>query len=383
MIPGAINLVPLAVKQIVRHRVRTTLTLVGIASGMFLFAVVENMQRSVEEATTSGASDSSLVVFREDRFCPSTSRLPEYYADAIRRVPGVVEAVPVQITVNNCRASLDIVTFRGVPPEQLMRYAPALEVVSGSQSEWLEMDDGALIGELFARRRGLQPGDAFEAAGVRVRVAGIVRSPNPQDNAVAYVHLPFLQQASRAGLGEVTQFFVRVADVSRMPAISEEIDALFATSEDPTYTQPEKAFFARAAKDLLELVGFTRWIAVGAVFAVLGLIGNAVLLVVRSRVKENAILQTMGYPSSAIAWLVLLEGALLGLVGGVIGVAGANLVLQFTTLTFGNEGQLLTIVPRTEVFVQGLLLALVLGGLAALVPAWQAARQPIVKSLEA
>ena len=55
------------------------------------------------------------MVYRENRFCPSTSRLPEYYLDEIRKVPGVREAVPIKIAVNNCGASLDVITFRGVP----------------------------------------------------------------------------------------------------------------------------------------------------------------------------------------------------------------------------------------------------------------------------
>lgn len=382
MIRRAINLVPLAVKQLIRHRVRTALTVIGIGAGMFLFSVVENMQRSVATATTQNANDANLVVFRANRFCPSTSRLPEYYGDEIRRLKGVEEVIPIQITVNNCRASLDIVTFRGVPPERLSSYAPELEIVEGSKADWIETDDGALVGEQLAQRRGLRPGDSFEAAGVRVRVSAILRSPNPQDNAVAYVHLPFLQQAARAQLGEVTQFNVRVSDVTRMEEIAGKIDALFGTAEEPTYTQPEKAFFARAAKDLLELIQFTRWIGIGAIVAVLGLIANAVLLVVRSRVKENAILQTLGYPVSAIGWLVLLEGVLLGLAGGIVGVGLADTVLRFATITFGNEGQLLTIAPGKHVMLSGLGLAMLLGGLAAFVPAVVAVRQPIVRSLE-
>ena len=376
-----IAVVPLAVKQLVRHRIRTGLTVIGIGTGMFLFAVVENMQQSVGAAVELGAGDATLVVFRENRFCPSTSRLPEYYSDEIADIDGVEEVVPVQITVNNCQASLDVVTFRGVPPEKLRSYAPDMQLVSGGFAEWQATDDGALLGEHLAKRRGLAVGDSFEAAGVRVRVSGVLRSDNPQDNAVAYVHLPFLQQASRKKLGEVTQFNVRVSDVDQLEQVSKAIDARFASAEDPTHTQPEKAFFAHAAQDLLELIGFTRWVAVGAIAAVLGLIANAVLLVVRSRVKENAILQTLGFPDTTIAWLVMLEGVLLGLAGGLLGVGGATVFLNVSLITFGNEGQLLTIVPQLSVFVQGLGLALALGGVAALVPAWTAIRQPIVRSL--
>jgi putative ABC transport system permease protein len=376
-----LNLVPLSAKQLYRHRVRTLLTVAGIGAGMFLFALVESMQQAVAGATERGASDVTLVVFRENRFCPSTSRLPLYYEDEIRKVPNVREVIPIQITVNNCGASLDIITFRGVPPEQLPRYAPEIAVVAGSREEWERIDDGALVGRTFADKRGLEPGDAFEAAGVRVRVVGIIDSPNPQDNNVAYVHLPFLQQASRRGLGEVTQFNVRVDAAEHLESVAEAIDARFASSEEPTHTQPEKAFFARAARELIELTGFTRWIGIGAVVAVLGLVANAVLLVVRTRVRENAVLQTLGYPDGAVAWLVVVEGMLLGFAGGVVGAGGAMGFLAAARLTFGNEGQVLAVLPDPAILAHGLLLALALGALAALYPAWIAIRRPIVESL--
>ncbi|MCB1071231.1 MAG: ABC transporter permease [Kiritimatiellae bacterium] len=378
---AAFNLIPLAAKQLLRHRVRTLLTVLGIAAGMFLYALVESMQTAVSRTTAVQASDVTLVVYRENRYCPSTSRLPLYYEDEIRRIPGVREVIPIQITVNNCGASLDIVTFRGVPPRQLARFAPEIQVTEGSREDWERTDDGALIGENFAARRGLKPGDAFEAAGVRVTISGILTSPNLQDNDVAYVHLPFLQQASRRGLGEVTQFNVRVEDPAHLEEVAAAIDATFKTAEEPTHTQPEKAFFAQAARELIELTGFTRWIGLGAVIAVLGLVANAVLLVVRTRIRENAVLQTLGYPDSAIAWLVLLEGLLLGLAGGLIGAGSAMGFLAISHITFGNEGQVMSITPDPGLFLSGLLLALVLGGLASTYPAWMAVRRPIVESL--
>jgi putative ABC transport system permease protein len=111
----ALNLLKLAWLQLTRHRVRSLLTILGVASCMFLFTAVETLQRSLAKATEASAADTTLVVYRQNRFCPSASRLPEHYADEIRRIDGVREVVPVQIVVNNCGASLDVVTFRGVP----------------------------------------------------------------------------------------------------------------------------------------------------------------------------------------------------------------------------------------------------------------------------
>jgi putative ABC transport system permease protein len=377
----ALNLLKLAWLQLVRHRVRSLLTILGVASGMFLFTAVETLQRSLAKATEASAADTTLVVYRQNRFCPSASRLPEYYADEIRRINGVREVVPVQIVVNNCGASLDVVTFRGVPEHLFTKFAPEIEIIEGSEEAWKKRDDGALLGEVFAQRRKLKPGDRFDAAGVAVTVSGIIRSPFAQDNNVAYVKLPFLQQASRAGLGVVTQFNVRVNDAKQLESVANAIDEMFRSGQEPTDTRPEKAFFAETAGELIELIGFTRWLGVGAVLAVGGLVANALLLVVRGRVKENAVLRTLGYPGRAIGWLVLGEGGMLGLAGGVAGVGLAAAFLRWQSFTMGNEGQTLAIQPDPAVIGTGIGAALLLGILASLWPAWQAMTQPIVKNL--
>lgn len=374
-------LLSLAMKQLLRHRLRTSLTVLGVASGMFLFTAVETLQSSLGAATEETAADTTLVVYRENRFCPAASKLPEHYADEIRRIPGVREVIPIQIVVNNCGASLDVITFRGVPDGMLRKFAPEIEIIAGDDAEWVKRDDGALLGEQFARRRGLNPGDKFDAVGVTVHVAGIIRSPFPQDNNVAYVKLPFLQQASRIGLGVVTQFNVRVNRSADLKPVAAAIDARFKSDQSPTDTRPEKAFFAETASQLIELIGFTRWLGLGAVIAVIALVANAILLMVRGRVKENAVLRTLGYPARAIMFLVVSEGGLLGLAGGVVGAGLAWGFLRWQSFTMGSEGHTLAILPEISTALLASAAALVLGVVASIHPALIAIRQPIVKSL--
>ena len=374
-------LLALAFKQLIRHRLRSALTILGVAAGMFLYTSVETLQRSLASATEQTAADTTLVVYRENRFCPATSQLPEHYADEIRRMPGVREVIPIQIVVNNCGASLDVITFRGVPDELLLRYAPEISLIAGSMEEWQRREDGALLGEQFARRRGLSPGDRFDAVGVTVQVAGILRSPFAQDNNVAYVKLPFLQQASRAGLGIVTQFNVRVHRSADLKPVAAAIDERFRSDQLPTNTRPEKAFFAETASQLIELIGFTRWLGLGAVLAVIALVANSILLVVRGRVKENAVLRTLGYPGRAILTLVLAEGGMLGLLGGLLGTGLAWGFLRWQSFTLGSEGHTLAIRPEASLALHGVLAALLLGIIASLWPAWLASRQTIVRAL--
>ena len=371
----------IAFKQATRHRLRTVLTLAGVATGIFLYTSVETMQSSLRTATEAKAGDTTLVVYRESRFCPLTSRLPEHYIGEVRRIEGVREAIPIQIMVNNCGASLDVIAFRGVPPDELRRYSPDLEILAGSYDDSTRRTDAALVGEHFAARRRLKVGDQFEAVGIRVSVAGIVRSPHAQDNNVAYVHLSFLQQASNIGLGTVTQINVKVDTPDQLGPVAAKIDALFASDSEPTQTRPEKAFFAQTALDLIDIIQFTRWLGIGAVFAVLGLVANALVLVARGRVKENAILQTLGYSRVSIGLLMIWEGVLLGFAGGLVGSVLAAFFFHWKRFTFGNEGLTIGLYPSLQVTFAGLLIAVALGLVASLWPAWIAGRNPIVNSL--
>src|SRR5262245_41953291 len=145
---------PLAWKQIVRHPTRSGLTIAGVAVAMFLFCGVQAMQAGAEAATQAAASDNTLVVYRKDRYCPFASRLPQSYLDRIGRVPGVEAVVPMRIVVTNCRTSLDVITFRGVPDDSFREaYGGGLKFLHGSFDEWQRRSDGVLLGEALAARR--------------------------------------------------------------------------------------------------------------------------------------------------------------------------------------------------------------------------------------
>ena len=103
----------------------------------------------------------------------------------------------------------------------------------------------------------------------------------------------------------------------------------------------------------------------------------------RGRVKETAIFQTLGFSRLAIGLMVVFEGLLLGLIGGLIGVIGAMAFFHFKAFTLGNEGLTLALTPSTNVTLTGLLVAVGLGLLASLYPAWKATSRPLVQSLNA
>jgi len=375
---------PFIFRQIRRHRVRSLLTISGVGIAAFMFVMVDATRRGVDDVTRVRADDTRLVVYRKDRFCPATSRLPEDYGARIARIDGVASVMPMKVVVNNCRAGLDVVTFRGVDRSLLLEERrDQWVVIDGDLDAWLERSNAVVVGETLARRRGLRAGMSFEAAGISAQVAAIIRSDEPQDANVAYGDLAYIQQASRVGLGVVTQFTVRVHDYTQLEALATGIDVIFASDREPTDTRPEKAFAARVAQDVVELVGFARWLGIGCLLAILALVGNAVVLAMQSRVAEHAVLMTLGFRGHLISRLVIVEGAVLAMIGGGLGAAAAYLLARFGNFAISAEGQsmlvrvdLLTLLPAVGI-------CLLLGAAASLLPALQAVHGSIASRLRA
>ena len=381
-----LRVIPTVLKQIKRSPIRSTLTLGGIAVAMFLFVMVESMRSGVKEATEMTAGETTLVVYRENRYCPFTSRLPQFYEDRIERIDGIASVVPIQIHVSNCGASLDVVTFRGVPRDSIQHaLAKDGKIVGGTIEDWKKRGDAAIVGSSLAKRRGIRVGDRFSAAGIEIYVAAIQETDLAQDKNSAIVQLPFLQEAARkGGTGTiVTQFNVQVEDPTQLNAVAAAIDEAFAHDEHPTSTFPEKAFVGRAARDIVQLAEVAGVLAWGALAAVFALVANAVVLAMRDRVRDHAVLQTLGYSGWLIGWMVLLEGAAIALLGGLIGGLAAFFTVRFGQFTMTMEGVNIEMSSGPYAALMGVALALALGLFAAMIPALRLARTDIASCFRA
>jgi putative ABC transport system permease protein len=124
-------------------------------------------------------------------------------------------------------------------------------------------------------------------------------------------------------------------------------------------------------------------LAWGCLVAVLALIANAIVLSVQDRIREHAVLQTLGFSSGLIARLIITEGMFVGLLGGAIGTAIASAILSWRTFSLTTEGLSINVQAEWRVVAIGLVISAALGALAGLVPAWQASRRKIVECFRA
>ena len=368
-------------KTLWRHRTRTLLTVTGAAVAMFVFCFVGSVQEGLHRLTTGSDADRNLIVFQENRFCPTSSRLPEDYERVIAEVPGVRDVMPIQVWTNNCRASLDIVVFNGADPKQIQQTRP-LKLTSGDWQQFESTRDAAIVGRNVAQRRGLKVGDQFTIGELSVRVAGIFESNVPSEENLIYTSLQFLQYSrglDAAGL--VTQHEVLLTDTADPDRVAAAIDQKLRAGAVAPKTRRKGAFQASTLSDLVDLIGFAHWLGYACVALVLSLVATTTVMSVQDRIKEYAVLQTVGVRPLRAMRLVLAESTILCLVGGLVGTVLALTALGLGGFAIGAEGATIAFRPSLGLAVTGTVVSVLVGVLAGLVPAIQAATVPIVDAL--
>jgi len=198
----------------------------------------------------------------------------------------------------------------------------------------------------------------------------------PVQNIV--MNIDYYNEANRFP-DRVVWFTVRVQDPKQATAVARAIDQHFRNSEFETRTQSE-ADFQRGFVKQFGNVGKMMTAILAAVFFTLLLVaGNSMMQSFRERVPELAVMKTLGFGDGRVAALVAAESVLLCVAAGAIGLMLVRLLMP--VLRQVGEGQLAALELEDGTVAAGLLLALAVGAIAALVPVWRSARLTVVDGL--
>ncbi|MEM9369130.1 MAG: FtsX-like permease family protein, partial [Planctomycetota bacterium] len=144
----------------------------------------------------------------------------------------------------------------------------------------------------------------------------------------------------------------------------------------------EGAFQANTLSDLVDLIGFVHWLGYACVGLVLTLVATTMVMSVQDRLKEYAVLQTIGIRPLRAMGMVLSESTILCFFGGLLGALLATVLLAVGGFAIGAEGATIAFKPSLGLLVSGVVVSSLLGLLAGLAPAIQAATVPLVKALQ-
>lgn len=266
-------------------------------------------------------------------------------------------------------------------PDQIQATRP-VKLVEGSWTAFGSRRDAAIVGRNVAQRRALNVGDQFSIGDLSVNVVGVFRSTVPSEENLIYTSLEFLQYTrglDAAGL--VTQHEVLLTDDADPDLAASAIDEVLRAGPVATTTRRKGAFQASTLSDLVDLIGFAHWLGYACVGLVLSLVATTTVMSVQDRIKEYAVLQTIGVRPMRAMRLVLAESIILCVVGGIAGTGIALGLLAVGGYAIGAEGAAIAFRPSWWLAGSGTAVSLAVGVIAGLAPAIQAATVPIVDAL--
>lgn len=365
----------LLLKNLMRNRRRSILTVLGVAVAIFVIAALGAAIAGITFPVREVGADRLLKVREDARSNALASRLPESYTYQVEEIGGVEGATGVLSDLAILGEERVHIFVRGIRAEPYRR----IRNLEASEAEWTRFANdpkAALVGHRLLEKMGWAVGDevTIDLIELQVSIAGIIPPQGIDLENHLLVHLPYLQVAREAE-NQVSYLLVAPVEGFDPIRLASEIDAKMATSPVPTETGTAAAYAQAVVEDFMGFVGYLdlmRWVTV--LITILGA-ANAIAMSVRERTAEIGILKAVGYSPRAVSTLVILESTVLATVGGLLGMAAAKLLIG------GSGGELAGLEFTAAGVLQGIGLSLLVGLVGGLLPALSAARLSPVEAL--
>lgn len=374
-----------------RKKLRTSLTLLSVFVAFLLFGILSILKESLTGGV-SAADAARLVAHHKVSFI---QLLPESYGNKIKAVPGV-SVVTHQTWFNGMAKSMeeseevDIPSFP-VDAETFFKVYPEFGITEDQVKALLSMRTGAIVGRQTAERFKWKVGDHIQLTtplwktkeggdGWEFDIVAIyTASKKSFDEASFFFRYDYFEE-NRGGESKnmVGWYGVRVDDPQKADEIAKKIDDEFANSPWEVKAEPEGTMIKGFIQQFGDIAAIIRAVLSMVFFTILLITGNTISQAVRERFSEIGVLKAMGFTNRLVLMLVLAESCAIALLGGLVGLGlawvfslGGSPVPQYLPVWYVKPSDLLT----------GVGLALLLGLVTGVAPAWQAFRLGIAEAL--
>ena len=383
------TLTSIAARNIGRNKLRTALTVSVVAIAILFFLLL----RTVVWSWTSAAEFSKKDRIASRHKVSFIMQLPKRYAEEIAEIPGVTAVAYANwFGAKDMKNEQDFFASIATDPKSLLNVYSEIKTTEAEKQAWMADRQGALVGDALAKKKGWKVGDKVTLAGTiypgdwTFNISGIYTTTTTNvDRSTLWFHWDYMNESLPPRQKDMVGWIIaNIKDASTSGRISKEVDAKFDTRDLQTITMSEAAlnqsFLGMFAAVLngIDIVSIVITLIMGLI------VGNTIAMGVRERTNEYGVLRAIGFLPSHIWRFVLAEGVVIGLLGGAIGV-----LLGYPLVNSGmgriieeNMGQFFPqfrVQPEMAAFAFGL--ATVLGLVAAILPARQAARLQVVEAL--
>jgi putative ABC transport system permease protein len=386
------------VRNLIRRKLRTSLTIIGISVGIWALVVMSSMANKIGSLVEGGSTYFGDKIIVSDASSPAFglgfTPIPISIVDMVAAVPGVAVAVPeirlpVELEVSST-GGFRIPDFivGAVADADQGRETFQISVVHGRLL--VPGDEGAnvvVLGADLARKFDKGIGDTMEIRGSEFEVVGVLEPTLTAPDTTVLMPLVATQILlamdapilARQGIGSeelATQIVVYPETGADIDALAEAIEDSVAQVQTITGDDfDEEIGSATAIFNAIILGVALISLAVGGLSVI-----NTMAMSVAERTREIGIKRSIGASRGRIVRELVVESSLIGLTGGVIGlVLGTIVVLVANEMGRPSGTILFHLTFGTAAFA--VVFSTVLGALAGLAPAWTAARLDPVEAL--
>jgi len=323
-------------RNLFRNKLRSFLMIALMGAIFFLVASLIQILHAFDSMNNAGTGDRLVV---ESAFSLATM-LPYAHEQKLRQVPGVVEVAKSQWLGGYYKERRNTFAILTADADKFAAVFPEYKLDAAENAAFVRDRQGAVAGEDLMKRFQWKIGDRITLhreifpfdPEVTIRAVG----HHPVQGSVIFLHQDYFNEALK--WNRVGTFWVKVADPNRMAAISQQIDAAFKNSEDPTETFTEKEFNRQFVNMMGNIKLLFSSISVGSIFMIVLLAAITMSMAARERVTEVAVLKAIGFGRRLILGLMLTEFVITAIVGWAVGVGGGALlyrVVDVAKLTMG------------------------------------------------
>lgn len=363
--------------------------IVGIAGSVAVMVSLLAMAEGLSSTISSTGEEDRVIILRDGSNSELSSGVAMTEIDTVSSSPGIKSMDGEPMIAGELFAIIDLkkkgaestsnLPIRGVQPASF-KIRPEVEIIEGRNftTGTAEIIVGKGANNQY---EGLELGDQIKVRDSFATVVGIFSSNGNVHESEVWADLAAAQGIFRRG-ASASSMILKLDSPDSFDEVGLFVESypnleLKVQSESDFYENQSSG--ADLIKIFGQVVGYI--MAIGAVFAAL----NTMYSAVSTRLVEIGTLRALGFKGTTVLLALMIEALLLAMIGGLLGAAIAYILFNgytVSTLAGGSFSQTaFAFAVTADVVQQGLTLALFVGLIGGLFPAWNAARRDITEAL--
>ena len=379
------NYLSLVLRNLTRNKRRTILTTLSITVSIFIFASLISLPGLLNQVLRDRANSLRLITHSKASLF---YMLPESYRRRIEALPHVEAVAAYSVFLATYRDPTEQLGVLAVDDDRIGEIFPDWDISAESDHDFKTIRTAALVATNLMKFYGWKVGQTIMLRGtmypvdLQLTIVGVL---NEEAAGPRIIFRRVYMEELLGRPGTANLFWVKVDSSKSAPEVIAAIDEMFANSPNETATETEVALIkSQEGGNLALLLNGAKFLAAIVVFTIALVAANTAAMAVRERRHEMAVMRAIGFTRRSIVMRILVEGLIVGVIGGALGCALALIGFDLLPHVSGALGPLalaMTLSPRIVTY--SFLIAALIGAVSGFIPATLATRGDIATELRA